>query len=423
MNTGEVIERRYRLERLLGTGGMSEVWLAEDVRLGRWVAVKILRDESGGELADGFAREAQLLARLQHPSIAAVYDAGRVDGRSYVVMEYVHGLSLRQLQEVRGGRLPEGEAVAYGAQIAAALHYAHQQGVVHCDVKPENILVTEDGTAKAVDFGVAETISRTLPPEQARAILGTIAYLAPEVLQGAAMNVRADVYALGMTIYEMVAGRLPFAGTSAAVLAGQRLASAPTPLRQFAPWASPELERVLARALAPVPEARYQTASALGDALRRTREAAGRVAPIAPVPVTNPRPVRPVRRQTARISRPVGGTGTNPALITVLVAATLLVAGAIVALAVLLLRDDSSGGGEGTPTPSASPTPTAARTPTPPTPTPTLTPEATATPTATVTSTATRTPTATPTTAPSRTATATPTRTPTSGLATATPTP
>jgi serine/threonine-protein kinase len=163
----------------------------------------------------------------------------------------VHGQSVRHLLEIQG-RLTEGEAVRYGIQVGTALQYAHGQGVIHCDVKPENILVDENGVAKVADFGVAETANRTLRPDEVRDILGTIAYLAPEVIQGAAADPRSDVYSLALTVYEMVAGRLPFTGTNPAAVAGQRLGSAPPPLRTFAISASPELE-ASGRGLAPFP--------------------------------------------------------------------------------------------------------------------------------------------------------------------------
>ncbi|MBK7330618.1 MAG: serine/threonine protein kinase [Dehalococcoidia bacterium] len=180
MNASDVIDGRYRLERLLGTGGMAEVWLAEDQRLRRWVAVKVLHEQfsgTGSELVAAFEREATVIARMQHQNIVGVYDAGSHDGRRYIVMEYVHGYSLRQLLETQG-RMTEAEAIRYGVQIASALHYAHGQGVVHCDIKPENVLINEAGVAKVADFGVAETLTRTMAPGQAQDLLGTIAYLA-----------------------------------------------------------------------------------------------------------------------------------------------------------------------------------------------------------------------------------------------------
>jgi serine/threonine-protein kinase len=437
VNASDIIDERYRLERLLGTGGMSEVWLAEDLRLGRWVALKILRDGSAnGDLASDLEREARLVARLQHPNIVSVFDTGRHNGRPFVVMEYVHGLSLRDLMEHRG-RMSEGEALRYAVQVAGALQYAHEQGVVHCDIKPENILVTEQGVAKAADFGVADTVTRTLSPEEARGILGTIAYIAPEVLQGERPDARSDVYSLALTVYEMVAGRLPFAGAGAAALAGQRLAMAAPPVRTFAPDVSAGLEGVLARALTIVPEDRYQGAGEFASALRNI----GRQAPAAaigapPPPVRSPRPApAPARRHPTERLATTGGrrpppprrnAGPGAAVLWAIVGAIGLAAigGAVAAL---MLTDNSSSPPEPTATPTATipaATPTEPQLPTRDptrTATPTPTQEPTPTPTPSPTPTQQPTPTPTPTPSPSPTAQTPQTATPTQAVGTPTP--
>lgn len=412
LNAAEVIEGRYRLERLLGTGGMSEVWLAEDQRLGRWVALKVLRETLGGEqeLVSSLEREARVIARLQHPNIVAVFDAGRYNGRYFLVMEYVHGQSIRSLLELQS-RLTEAEATRYGIQVASALQYAHQQGVVHCDVKPENILVNENGVAKVADFGVADTVNRTLRPEEVRDILGTIAYLAPEVIQGATADARSDVYSLALTVYEMVAGRLPFSGANPAAVAGQRLGAAAPPLRTFSPGASAELEKALARGLAPFPLDRYQSMAEFASAMRSVPVTAGAPvvaprgrAPGPPVPSSPQRrrqPTAPVRR--AGPPRPPPRSSSSAAPVIAAIAAILVAIGAGAAAAIVLVRNRDEGG-------TPAPTPSATATPAPPRPTATSTLEPTRTPTATATSTPTGTRTATPT----ATGTPTPTRSPVS---------
>jgi serine/threonine-protein kinase len=387
----DVIEGRYRLERLLGTGGMSEVWLAEDERLGREVAVKILRDSFGDDLGGTLEREARLVARLQHPNIVAVFDAGLYEGHYYLVAEYVEGASLRDTLTQRG-RLTEAEAVRYGVQVASALQYAHAQGVIHCDVKPENILLGPQGIAKVADFGVADTVTRTVTPGEARDILGTIAYLAPEVIQGAPADARSDVYSLGLTVYELVAGRLPFTGTSAPALAGQRLGTPAPPLRTFAADASVGLQSVLARALALSPADRYQSAAEFGAALRATPPPAV-IPPVAARP-----PVRaPQRRDTARLRTPPPASASSPGggliLAIVVIALIAILAGVVGAIAL------NRGGGDSnvlpTPTPALT-IPTRAATPTA-TPTPTVTASPSASPSASASATpATRTPSPSP---------------------------
>jgi serine/threonine protein kinase len=402
VNAADVIDGRYRLERLLGTGGMSEVWLAEDERLGRQVAVKIIRD-TGEDLGGTIEREARLVARLQHPNIVSVFDAGQQDGNQYLVAEYIEGSSLRDVLQARG-RLTEAEAVRYGIQVARALQYAHSQGIVHCDVKPENILISSQGIAKVTDFGVADMVTRTVTPAEARDILGTIAYLAPEVIQGAPADARSDIYSLGLTIYELVAGRLPFTGASAAAIAGQRLGTPVAPLRTFAADASRGLEVVLARAVALSPADRYQTAAEF--------EAVLRAAPPPVRPVTRPAAAAapPRRHDTARVGVGRGGPrrADSQSAGPFLAIAAVIVVGVAVGVGVAIALNRGGGnGGQPTPVPSlVLPTPQA-------TPTATVTPTATPTPS----------PSASPSVSPSPTPTnRTPTPSPTlSGTATATP--
>lgn len=422
-------EQRYTLLERIGAGGMAEVWLARDERLDRDVALKLLTTPAALEdLSGELVREARLVARLQHPSIVAVYDAGRHLGQPYIVMEYVEGASLREV--LAGGALPEAEAVRIGVAVAGALHYAHEAGITHNDIKPENILLPSRGPSaiKVTDFGVAGQVTATLPPEQAQALLGTIAYLAPEVLQGEAPGPASDVYALGLVLFELLAGRLPFAGASPAAVAGQRLAQPAPLLRLFVPMASAALEATLARALSPAPAGRFRSAAELGAALRagaaRVRPSQG--VPTAPLPPPQQVPPRaaPVRRPTAPVRRTAAQrTGRGSSQTTVILAITAVVlaflAASVVTAAILL----TNGGGDDEPTPTPSPQPSTTRT-TPgatatatntvrprPTDEPTLTPTPTVTPTraATVTATATsQPPTSTPTSAPP---TATPTRT------------
>ena len=292
-----LLAERYRLLRMLGSGGLGEVWLADDLSTGERVAVKLLRRERSPlapQLGNRSARH-EIVAgeRLQHPQIVRVLDNGAVDGDPYLVLEYVQGQSLREALNERG-RLPIEEVTAIGTEVAAALAHAHAQGVLHNDIKPENILLGSDG-AKLTDFGAAQGVSSTLSVTGANQFEGTIAYLAPEVLQGGSPSAASDIYALGLVLFEAAAGERPWAGANAAAIAGQRLLSGPPPLRSFVPDAPPELEAALDRALQPAAVARYPSAAAFRAAL------AGRSEPTVlitrPIAASAPAAVSPASRR------------------------------------------------------------------------------------------------------------------------------
>ena len=399
---------------------MAVVWLAEDQRLKRWVAIKVLRDD-GTNTAQVAGREARLVAQLQHPNIVSVYDVGVHEGHAYIVMEYVHGSSVAQLIETRG-RFPETEAIRYGVQVAAAVDHANRQGLVHRDIKPANILIDEKGVAKLADFGVASVVNQTLAPGEADEILGSIAYLPPEVIQGAQPDQRGDVYSLGMTLYEMVAGRLPFVGATPAGIAGQRLGGVAPPIRTLARGASPEFEAVLARALSLNPLDRFATGGQFASALRSVPPPSSRTSPpiIAPLgraprsleaPTGNrtPSATRPTARKLGSPPPSQRPRGVGPT-IAVVVGVVLLALGAGGAVAFFLNGRAEDNAGSITPVPTRSPVASVAPTkPATPKPTnePTLTP----------------TPVVSPSAIPSGTATATnpPTATATPKKATATP--
>jgi serine/threonine protein kinase len=232
MEPGEVVAGRYRVVSLVGRGAMGVVWLARDERLDRGVAIKELRPddgtgEAGGDVTKRAEREGRIAARLRHPNAIAVHDVITYDGRPCLVMEYLKSQSLADVVATRGG-LPPGEAAAIGAQIAAALAEAHANGVVHRDVKPDNVLLTTDGTAKITDFGVSRAAG--LAAVTATGILaGTPAYLAPEIAGGAEADTRSDVYSLGATLYAAIEGTPPFGLEDNAIALLHKVARDPLP--------------------------------------------------------------------------------------------------------------------------------------------------------------------------------------------------
>ena len=256
---------RYRLGRPLGHGGMATVFAAGDEELQRPVAVKLLAESIGRDpdLRARFLREARLAARLSHPNVVRVFDAGEADGRPYIVMELVDGETVADLL-ARRGRLDPAEAVALGRQAAAGLQHAHDAGLVHRDVKPQNLLLRPDGKLEIADFGIAraaETTRLTL----AGTVLGTAAYLAPEQALGEDVGPAADVYSLGAVLYELLAGEPPFRFESLGQLASERPPL--RPLRELAPDVPQALEDVVMRTLARNPAYRTASAAELGAEL------------------------------------------------------------------------------------------------------------------------------------------------------------
>ena len=258
---------RYRVENVLGGGGMAVVYLAHDEELDRPVAIKVLADNLAADEAfrKRFLREARLAARLAHPNIVRIYDSGEADGRPYIVMEHVEGETLADLL-ARRGKLPPDEVIELAQQVCSGLEHAHQEGLVHRDIKPENLLLRQDGTVKIVDFGIARSSHGTQLTE-AGSVLGTAAYLAPEQASGEEVTPAADVYALGVVLYQLMAGRTPYSAESLTQLhAGHEEQPIPA-LREFAPEVPEHLEDVVMRCLARLPAYRPPSAAALAQAV------------------------------------------------------------------------------------------------------------------------------------------------------------
>jgi serine/threonine protein kinase len=216
---GETIAGRYEVEELVGHGGMSSVYKARDALLERHVALKILHDQYSGDddFVERFKREARSVAQLQHPNIVTVIDRGEEDGRQYIVFEYIDGENLKE-HVVRKGRLEVREALEIALEVARGLAFAHEQGLIHRDVKPQNILLNGDGRAKVTDFGIARTVDVD-GMTQTGTVLGTSNYIAPEQASGQRVDTQSDVYALGAVLYELLAGDVPFPGESFVVVA------------------------------------------------------------------------------------------------------------------------------------------------------------------------------------------------------------
>jgi serine/threonine-protein kinase len=258
--TGTLFAGRYRLERKLGTGGMADVWLAEDQELGRRVAVEILHERyaSDEQFVERFRREATHAAALSHPNIVSIFDRGTAEGSYFIVMEYVEGRTLKELIVTRGP-CPVPVAISYTRQVLAALRYAHRNGIIHRDVKPHNVIVDREGRAKVMDFGIAR--AGTSQMTEAGSIIGTAQYLSPEQARGAPVEESSDLYSTGIVLYELLTGKVPFTGETPVEIAMKHLSQAPEPPSAIRPELPRDLDLVVLRALAKEPADRYQSAS------------------------------------------------------------------------------------------------------------------------------------------------------------------
>jgi serine/threonine protein kinase len=263
-----LLNNRYQLLEPLGTGGMAQVFRARDLMLERFVAIKMLRSDYSAdpELQVRFRQEAKAAANLSHPNIVTVHDFGFDQGKLFIVMEHVPGTDLKTMVENLGKFNPE-DALPIIVQACAGLGYAHRAGLVHCDVKPHNILVTPDRRVKVTDFGIARAIAGIHPDEQNDVVWGSPLYFSPEQAAGQAPSPASDVYSLGVVMYEMLAGRPPFVAKTAETLARLHREVMPQPLGELNPKVTPDLEQIIMKVLAKEPAARYRTADQLGRVL------------------------------------------------------------------------------------------------------------------------------------------------------------
>lgn len=259
--TGKTIDDRYRLEKRIGSGGMADVYMAKDLLLDRVVAVKILHSNfcEDNDFIVRFRHEAQSAGKLMHPNIVGIYDVGNDQGIHYIVMEFVEGITLKQYIQTHPA-IPIDTAVRIAIEIASALEAAHANGIVHCDIKPHNILLTETGKVKVTDFGIARAINSATVIDK-RAVLGSVHYLSPEQAAGDKITEKADIYSLGVVLYEMLTHHLPFEGETAVSIALQHMrGEVPRPAK-INPAISPMLEECVLTALQKDPEKRYPSIS------------------------------------------------------------------------------------------------------------------------------------------------------------------
>ena len=282
LNTDNVLNGRYEVGELIGRGGMADVYLGRDIRLGRSVAIKVLRPDLARDplFQSRFRREAQAVAGLNHPAIVSVYDTGDQESAAagphdvrlpFIVMEYVPGRTLRDL--LKSGEITPHKAIEYVQGVLSALEYSHRSGIVHRDIKPANVMVTADEQVKVMDFGIARAMADSAATmTQTQAVIGTAQYLSPEQARGESVDARSDLYSAACLLYELLTGRPPFMGDSPVSVAYQHVRERPEKPSQHNPRISARLDDVLMRGLAKDRRDRYQDASAFSAALSAARD-------------------------------------------------------------------------------------------------------------------------------------------------------
>src|SRR6195256_2276864 len=270
LSPGAIVDNRYKVLSRLGSGGMADVFLAEDQQLGRKVALKLLhgRFAADPDFVERFRREAQSAAALQHPNVVGVYDRGSYDDTYYIAMEYLSGRSLKQLIR-QEAPLDPVRAIDLTVQILQAARFAHRRGVIHRDLKPHNVIVDDSDHAKVTDFGIARAGASDMT--ETGSIMGTAQYLSPEQAQGHSVSARSDLYAIGIVLYEMLAGRVALDGESAVTIALKQVSEAPVPPSAYNSAVTAELDAVVLRALEKDPQNRFADAEEFIAALVAVR--------------------------------------------------------------------------------------------------------------------------------------------------------
>jgi predicted Ser/Thr protein kinase len=334
---GETVAERYELEELVGHGGMSSVYRARDSLLERYVALKVLHEQysEDDDFVERFKREARSVAQLQHPNIVTVIDRGEQGGRQYIVFEYVEGENLKELV-VRKGRLEVREALEVAIEVARALGFAHQHGIVHRDVKPQNVLLNGDGRPKVTDFGIARSLDMDQGVTQTGTVLGTSNYIAPEQASGKPVDQQSDIYSLGVVLYELLTGELPFPGESFVAVALKHVNDPPPSVLDIRRDVPLRVAQAVDRALEKDPERRFGTMDDFASELETCLVALDRGddGDITMVVPASQRMGRPPKRRRSVPYLPLG----------IGLVALLAVAGIVIGL---LTIDGSNGGGNG----------------------------------------------------------------------------
>lgn len=268
MGEAPVLMNRYQLQQSLGSGGMAVIFKAHDLMLERTVAIKILREDFSNDASfrERFKQEAKAAANLSHPNIVTIHDFGLDNGRLFIVMEYVPGTDLKTLLK-QFGRFSVDETIRLITQACAGVGYAHRAGLIHCDIKPQNLLVTPDQRLKVADFGIARAMASIHEDEHNDVVWGSPQYFSPEQAAGAAPSPASDVYSLGIIMYEMLTGQLPFNADDASELARYHREVAPVSPRNLNPAIPEPLEQIILKVLAKEPSNRYRTADQFGRVL------------------------------------------------------------------------------------------------------------------------------------------------------------
>lgn len=265
---GRRLDGRYLIESLVGVGGMANVYRGKDMKTGNAIAVKVLKEEflDNEELVRRFKNESKAISILDHPNIVKVYDVSVTDKMQYIVMEYVDGITLKEYLKQRGGKLTWKEVVHFATQVLSALQHAHSKGIIHRDVKPQNIMLLADGSIKMMDFGIAR-LSRAQSQTVSDKAIGSVHYISPEQAKGDKTDARTDIYSVGIMLYEMLSGRLPFDGNGAVSIAIMQIADKAKPLAEAAPDVPEGLRQITEKAMEKDPAARYQSAQEMLNAI------------------------------------------------------------------------------------------------------------------------------------------------------------